>query len=82
MAKKKAKAAKPVAKKKPAAAKPEPLVAFVPMLHHGVYVEIGEPIPKDLNPKKGKGRNFAPANIAGNMRARRIYFLKLDARKP
>jgi hypothetical protein len=57
------------------------LVAFRQILHNGVLIEIGEPVPEDLSPRSKKGRNFAPANIAGNMRARRQYFLKLDAKK-
>jgi hypothetical protein len=74
---------KPNAKPKPKAKafKPEPLVAYRPMIHNGVYVEIGESAPMGMKKDHPNFRNFAPANIAGNMRARRQYFLKLDAKK-
>lgn len=58
------------------------LVAYRPMLHNGVLIEIGDPAPEGLKKGHRHFRNFAPANIAGNMKLRSRYFRKLDARKP
>ena len=81
MAKKKAKAVKPVTTKKAKAVKPEPMVAYRPFYHKGVKYEIGERMPKGWDKNHPQFRSFAPANIAGNMRDRRQYFLKLDGKK-
>jgi hypothetical protein len=53
------------------------LVAYRNTVLDGQIFEIGDYLPKGMKPD----RNFAPANIAGNMRARRQYLLKLDAKK-